>query len=581
MKIGAVDLGGKTKIEAKEVLKTQIAELDRGVEFSYQDKKINISPNSVSFDGDLAYQLFAVDADKTIEDAYSIGRGQSLINNSKDKLICRLWSCRIDLSIDSNPQKITELLKQEFSQFEAPASDAALAWDNGQWKITSEKFGHRFDYQAVVGIFLNDLKRAKNQPIRLILEEDAPKIFQAEVGDLSSSIDKFLNLAPLAFKFEDKTWVAEKADFRSWLGLKIDSNKNQKTVGIDIDENLFKKYLDKKIAPSINQLPQEPKFDVQSGRVSLFKASRDGREIDIAKTVEILRQTLSTGGKEVMIEVKISKAASADKNIDTMGISEIIGTGTSNFAGSPANRRHNIKVGAAAIDGLLIKPGEEFSLIKALGKIDGSTGYLQELVIKQNKTIPEYGGGLCQIGTTVFRTVVNAGLPVTMRRNHSYRVQYYEPAGTDATIYDPWPDFRFINDTQNYILIQTRIEGNQAIFDFWGKKDGRIVEATKPTIYNIVKPAPAKTIETLDLKPGVKKCTEKAHNGASAYFDYKVTYPSGEVKQERFSSHYVPWQEVCLIGVEKLTDPNAPKDGTLPPANPDAVDVIAPTSTAR
>lgn len=194
-------------------------------------------------------------------------------------------------------------------------------------------------------------------------------------------------------------------------------------------------------------------------------------------------------------------------------------------------------------------------MIKALGEIDGPAGYLPELVIKGDKTVPEYGGGLCQIGTTLFRAVVDSGLPVTARRNHSYRVSYYEPAGTDATIYDPQPDFKFMNDTGNAILLQTKITGDKAVFTFWGKRDGRKVSYTKPTIYNIVKPQPTKIIETTDLKPGEKKCTEKAHNGADAYFDYQVIYPSGEEKKVRFNSHYVPWREVCLVGVAASSTP--------------------------
>jgi hypothetical protein len=135
-------------------------------------------------------------------------------------------------------------------------------------------------------------------------------------------------------------------------------------------------------------------------------------------------------------------------------------------------------------------------------------------------------------------------------------------AGTDATIYDPAPDFRFINDTGNYILIQSRIEGNNIYFDFWGTKDGRLVEKTKPTVTKIVKPGPTKIIETLDLKPGEKKCTEKAHNGADASFYYKVTYPNGDIKDKTFNSHYVPWREVCLLGVEKLSTDIAPATAT-------------------
>lgn len=199
---------------------------------------------------------------------------------------------------------------------------------------------------------------------------------------------------------------------------------------------------------------------------------------------------------------------------------------------------------------MLIAPGEEFSLVKALGEIDAAAGYLPELVIKNNRTIPEYGGGLCQVATTIFRSALDSGLNITARQNHSYRVSYYEPAGTDAAVYDPWPDVKFVNDTGNYILIQSRIDKNDIWFDFWGQSDGREATSTTPVVYNIVKPAPTKIIESPDLKPGEKKCTEKAHNGADAYFDYIITYANGEKTTRRFNSHYVPWQEVCLVGID-------------------------------
>jgi vancomycin resistance protein YoaR len=234
------------------------------------------------------------------------------------------------------------------------------------------------------------------------------------------------------------------------------------------------------------------------------------------------------------------------------GINELIGTGESDFSGSPANRRHNIANGAAAINGLLIAPGEEFSTIGALGAIDAASGYLAELVIKEGRTIPEYGGGLCQVGTTIFRTVINSGLPVTERRQHSYRVSYYEPAGTDATIYQPHPDMRFLNDTSGYLLWQTRVEGDKLFFELWGTGDGRVVEVSEPTIYNITYPGEIREIETTELAPGERKKVESAHNGADAYFTRVITYtdPDREVVEEKFESHYTAWRESWLVGVE-------------------------------
>jgi hypothetical protein len=80
-----------------------------------------------------------------------------------------------------------------------------------------------------------------------------------------------------------------------------------------------------------------------------------------------------------------------------------------------------------------------------------------------------------------------------------------------------------------------------------------LANARKAVIYNIVQPGPTKIIETKDLAEGEKKCTEKAHAGADAYFDYSVTYSDGETKKTRFSSHYVPWQAVCLVGAKKTS----------------------------
>ena len=118
---------------------------------------------------------------------------------------------------------------------------------------------------------------------------------------------------------------------------------------------------------------------------------------------------------------------------------------------------------------MLIAPDEEFSFNRALGEVGPAQGYLPELVIKNNKTIPEYGGGVCQVSTTMFRAAVYSGLEVTERRPHAYPVKYYNPQGFDATVYSPSPDLKFKNNTGGWILIQTRIEGNNLFLNFMAR----------------------------------------------------------------------------------------------------------------
>ncbi len=170
------------------------------------------------------------------------------------------------------------------------------------------------------------------------------------------------------------------------------------------------------------------------------------------------------------------------KKIDKFYFKDLLGKGESNFAGSPPNRIHNIKTAIKKFHGLILKPEEEFSFTTLLGPVDEESGYKEELVIKQNKTIPEFGGGVCQVSTTMFRAALNAGFKITERHNHAYPVQYYSPQGTDATVYIPSPDLRFINDSPDFVLIQAKIEKTILTFELWGKSDGRQVEIEGPIV---------------------------------------------------------------------------------------------------
>ncbi len=377
-------------------------------------------------------------------------------------------------------------------------------------------------------------------------------------------------------------WLIKPERLITWLG----TEKTNDRIMLTISQDKIRDYLLKSVAPFVNLEPTPPRFMIQNGKVISWQNGLSGRQIDATTTAFNIARNFLNGGRDTAITIQELANEELLSNND-FKIKEIVGTGHSQFTGSPPNRIHNIKVGAAAMSGLLIKPGEEFSLVKNLGDVDAtSTGYLPELVIKGNKTTPEFGGGLCQIGTTIFRAALSSGLPITYRQNHSYRVSYYEPAGMDAAVYIPKPDVRFINDTGNYILIQSRIVKNDLYFDFWGVKDGRTATTTTPVIYNIVKPEPMKTIISTDLAPGQKKCTESSHNGADVYFDYTVTYPEGvtttPIQGRRFKSHYVPWQAICLIGATSTASSTlgvSPETGAATSSNQKAAESSTASSS--
>lgn len=564
--VGGTDLSGKTQAEAREILNQKINKLNRdGIIFSFQNKQSKIFPTISSVEGDLAYDIINFDFEKSLEETFNLGRENEPITNFKTKLALLINKKQSPLYFTLNNNEILKILKSNFSQFEIVPENAKIIYNKNSFEISEEKYGNVIDYKKAIEELKNNLDYFNLSEIVLSSNIEKPSIFKDAAQGLIDDAEKILENTPLKISFEKKdaltnkvatsSWEVSKEIIASWLILEKDNSfdiPQEVLVKIGLDKSLVYDYLNELISPKVKIEPQNAKFEIKDGRVVEFQQGKDGLEINLEASLNLLNNKfLGEGEKNILLVTRELKSEIQTQDANNLGIYEIIGTGHSKFSGSSASRRHNIKTGADYLNGLIIKPEQEFSLVNSLGTFDKEGGYLPELVIKGNRTIPEYGGGLCQVGTTLFRTVVQSGLPVTMRRNHSFRVSYYEPAGTDATIYDPWPDFKFINDTANNILIQTRIEGDEVYFDFWGKKDGRIIEVSEPTIYNIVKPPPTKYIETSDLAPGVKKCTEKATNGADAYFDYKVTYSEDNVVEKRFSSHYVPWQEVCLIGVEK------------------------------
>jgi len=563
IKIGDLDLGGKTMSEANDLIAARSNEItNKGLVFNYYDRQETLAATTVSFDSDLSYSSLSFSNNEMLMNAYGEEKGRGFGNfilnylkSNKQKTIATAYTI--------NENSVHKFLSETFADLNIEAVNAyfSISEDSGQKHATvnQEKIGKEINYEEALMDIKESLNNFQDVNVSIHTQSSYPTVRQDDLNKLTAMAEEIAESGSITLQSPTDTtststqfWLIKPEQIITWVK---EEKQNDKLVLVLNQEKIIE-YLQKNISPEFDKDPILPRFEIKDDKVTSWQIGKNGYRIDLVATAATIKEKFSSDKKNITIVTEEVPADSLTSSND-FKIKEIIGTGHSRFSGSPANRRHNIKVGADTLHGLLIKPGEDFSLMKTLGNIDASSGYRTELVIRDNKTVPEYGGGLCQIGTTMFRTALASGLPITERRNHSYRVSYYEPAGTDATIYDPSPDFRFLNDTGNYILIQARIKGDDLYFDFWGVKDGRTATTTYPVIYNIVKPEPTKIIETTDLAPGEKKCTESAHNGADAYFDYTVVYPEGAtttpLHERRFNSHYTPWQAVCLVGAATST----------------------------
>lgn len=552
--VGDIDLKGLTYVEALDKIEQAIVEInDDGLVFVYDDNQVVLESSMTSIESGVVFDVYDFDASMMTEEAYQVGREGNYLDKQIDRLSALLFGRKIPVQYSVDMDTVNLMLRERFSQYESPHIDAALVLnDDLSFSVAKEQSGKVFDYKAITNELLENIKSLRKVTVNLKLQDDPIEITEAEAVDYLPAVKEIAKLAPFDLNFGEKSWEISVGEFSNWLGLVLDE---QSEITVGLDQKKVGEFLDK-LREEVDIPVQEGKFKMEAGRVVEFQGSQAGVLIDEEQTVQKITEDIIKNAESAStLVVETKEPEITTENVNDLGIKEMIGFGVSDFTGSPTNRRANIQLGAQKLNGILIEPNEEFSLLKALGSFEASEGWLPELVIKGNKTVPELGGGACQFGTTMFRAALNTGLPITNRQNHSYSVSYYFPIGTDATIYDPAPDFKFINDTGHYILIQTKIEGNTMTFEMWGTKDGRVAEQTKPVLSNYINPPATKIVETTDLAPGVVKCTEKAHTGVTASFDYKVTYLSGEVKEQNFTSKYKPWQEVCLKGVEKVEEP--------------------------
>lgn len=541
--IGGVDVSNKTLTQVKEVLSQNFDQIgSKVIEVKVGDKNFKIK----STDIDREYNL-----DKSVELAWSVGRKGNLAKIFKEQIWSVFGSNRYPLVFSYSQDKLDQKVKAMAQETDQPEQDATIQIINLVPQVVSEKIGQRLNQDQAKDLILANFGNfSTSEQVQLTIETVKPKILAAQAESIIGQTKKVLD-NEIVVTGRGKSFTLKSKDIVNLIDFKpgqdlVDRNY---LLVLDINQEKMKKYLEG-LAKEIDQPAKDAKFAVVNGKVSAFQAAQTGYELDQEKAIMALTDAILNSKDKVELkisEIKPEISSSSDAN----GIKELVGEGTTSWRGSTANRVHNLTLGANNISGHIVKPGEEFSTVKALGPIDLESGFRKELVIKNSTEVaPEVGGGLCQVSTTLFRAAMNAGLKITARTNHSFRVSYYEPpVGMDATIYDPKPDFKFVNTMKTPILIWAVPSENGLTFQIYGTKDGRKSEVSTPVLFDYVSPGDTVYRETDTMETGAMRLVERATRGVTASFTYKVHDASGNVlEDDKFVSKYVPVPETYLVG---------------------------------
>lgn len=470
---------------------------------------------------------------------------------------------------DLQIENFQQTLEQKFKLSELAPKSAHFQIENSEINIIPEKSGLEINQQKL----LQDLQEAaeKLETTDIIIETASvtPSVTSA---DLEPQKDKILaKLNQEIFLIDpiySDGWKIKLIDHLDWVQftaktkIKIPllkeislEDESGEEISIQIDQEHLNTYITENLSKWLDKPSTSTKIFYDPNRkIQVEGQAQDGLQVQRQKLKSAIELAANNQITTLTVPVyKIPATLDIDPEIQALGIKERIGQGHTSYYGSPANRTHNIKVAAANFNGHLIQPGEEFSFNTNLGSVDASTGYRKELVIKQEGTIPEYGGGVCQVSTTMYRAALFSGLDVTSRREHSYAVSYYSQIlghGLDATIYLGGQDLKFKNDTATPILIHTYVDKDYELYvNFYGTADGRKVELDGPHIFGQRGPGPTEYIETTQLAAGQTKQLEKAHGGFSVDWGYKLFNADGQLtKEETIKSRYKAVPAKVLVG---------------------------------
>lgn len=578
--VGSHHMGGLTKAQAKDFMENfnnRVAKEGLDFVFMADQEKKNITVPAIATD-DSSVEMISINSDVTVERLAQAGRSDNFLQSLWQPiyLLINHKTMPAEAAIDDRFMADVESSMAAFSNPPRNANIKVTGLSPLAFTLEPEKGGFVFDYEVVKNDLQTQLQDLSLVPVTISKKEFTPDIVLSDLNALAPQLSEVLNYGDLGLNFTDpqtgikRDWVVAPAVYTNWLEVR---RENGQPI-FALNKEKVKTYL-QTLSPLINVSAKDAKFVMENDKVKEFDGSQLGLSLNEEKTYTDLDAIFKQRNyrptelaKTVTISVDTVEPTIGMADVNNLGIMEIIGQGFSTFKDSHTNRIKNIANAVKRLNGVLIKPGEEFSANKFAGPYTAANGFLPEQVIKGNQIVPEIGGGMCQIGTTLFRMAMNTGLPITQRRNHSLVVSYYaDPVngnpGSDATLYEPSLDLKFLNDTGNYMLLQTSIDYNkqELVFTLWGKSDGRKGSYTHPEVSKWIPAGAPQEVVSASLKPGERKC-QAAFRGAVASFVYTIISPTGEKKEQVFDSYYRALPKICMVGASIAT-PSSTIDAPL------------------
>lgn len=395
---------------------------------------------------------------------------------------------------------------------------------------------------------------------------------------LKEKLEPTVDSSALTLRFRDKSWkfsyrdagfsydyedaltkaydIGHKGSFFKRVADVISAQLERKDIGLNYSYDT--QYIKGKLEDISREIGQEAKDASISFKNNIFVITdeKEGRKLDTGKSFDMVKAQMDKPASSD-IQLVVDVVQPEIKRADLENIKDNLGEYSTKFNAADVDRTHNIKIATASASGVLIKPGETYSVNQTVGPRLAKNGYKEAKVIINNELVPGIGGGVCQVSSTLYNAALLSNMKIVERRSHSLPSSYV-PMGRDATISENYIDFKFQNTTQYPIYIHGEVNGSWVKFSIYGRNDnpGRTVkirtEVVKKTDPQI------KIIEDPTLPVGTEVEEKKAYTGYVVRA-YRIIMENGiQVSAEELTqSVYRVGNGVKRVGT-KITAPVTP-----------------------
>lgn len=372
-------------------------------------------------------------------------------------------------------------------------------------------------------------------------------------------------------KIGDETTTATAEDFgMEWSNREVVHEAMEVAKG----GNLIKQYKDKKdlqvepknfevaYAPNkqavktyVEKLAEEYNRDAEEGDITFANGypevtgGETGIAVNVDQSVSSIMKALEGDGTELTVVAEVQKPSVTKEELSQ--VKDVLGTATT-YYGSSYERNTNVEVGASKINGTLIMPGETFSVTAAVTPFNADNGYYPAPSYESGQVVDTYGGGICQVSTTLYNAVLKAELQVDERHNHTMLVSYVDPS-KDAAIAEGLMDFVFTNNTDAPIYIYgVGYQGtlNFTIYGHETRDPNRSISFRSETLSQTDASTNVKLVAKSDQNIGYLNQTQSAHQGLEAVLWKDIVNADGTTDTVQVnSSSYQASPAIYEVGI--------------------------------